>query len=77
MDNPRQRLIVDTIDALAQLTKKPSHLRVIGRHYSVSRWAETHHASGPSPLSGWSDHLIRDQMHLARHTMADKETLLP
>ena len=75
-DNARERLIVDTADALAQLTKRNLHLRVTTRPYPVSRWAQAHHANAPAPLPDWPDHLIRDQMHLSNRSMADKEVYL-
>lgn len=75
-DSARERLIVDTADALAQLTKRNLHLRVTTRQYPVSKWAAAHHANAPAPLPDWPDHVIRDQMHLARRSMADKEVYL-
>ncbi|GGL37614.1 hypothetical protein GCM10012283_20290 [Phycicoccus endophyticus] len=75
-DSARERLIVDTADALAQLTKRSLHLRITTRPYPVSRWAESHDTNAPAPLPGWPEHLIRDQMHLASRSMADKEVYL-
>jgi hypothetical protein len=76
-DNARERLIViDTADALAQLTKRNLHLRVATRPYPVSRWAQAHDANAPAPLPGWPEHLIRNQVELASRSMADKEVYL-
>lgn len=75
-DNARERLIVDTADALAQLTKRNLHLRVTTRPYPVSRWAEVHHANAPAPLPDWPDHAICDQTQLSNRSMADKEVYL-
>ena len=44
-DNARERLVLDTADALAQLTKRNLHLRVTTRPYPVSRWAQAHDAN--------------------------------
>lgn len=75
-DTVREQLIVDTADALAQLSRRNLHLRVTTRPYPVSRWAAAHDANAPAPLPGWPDHLIRDQLHLASRSMADKEVYL-
>lgn len=75
-DSVREQLIVDAADAFAQLTRRNLHLRVTTRPYPVSRWAEAHDANTPAPLPGWPEHLIRDQLHLAGRSMADKEVYL-
>jgi integrase len=75
-DNARERLVVDTADALAQLTKRNLCLRVTTRPCPVSRWAQAHDANAPAPLPGWPEHLIRDQVQLASRSMADKEVYL-
>lgn len=75
-DGARERLIVDIADAIAQLNKRSLHLRVTTRPYPVSQWAAAHDANAPAPLPDWPDHVIRDQMHLARRSMADKEVYL-
>ncbi|GAA4117672.1 ATP-binding protein [Knoellia locipacati] len=72
-DGIREQLIRESADALAQLAKRNLHLRVTTRPYPVSRWARAHDANAPAPLNCWRDHLVTDQMHLARRSMADKE----
>ncbi|KGN31132.1 ATPase [Knoellia sinensis KCTC 19936] len=72
-DGVREQLIRESADAHAQLAKRNLHVRVTTRPYPVSRWARAHNANAPAPLEGWRHHLMTDQLHLARRSMADKE----
>lgn len=72
-DSVREQLILEAADAYAQLGRRSVHIRVTTRPYPVSRWARAHNANAPAPLPGWREHLMTDQAHLARRSMADKE----
>lgn len=75
-DGVREQLILEGADVYAQLAKRSLHIRVTTRPYPISRWAAAHHANAPAPLPAWRQHLLTDQRHLARRSMADKEVYL-
>lgn len=67
-----EELILEAARVLADLVGTTVYGRVTSRPYPVHHWAQRAWTNAPEPQEGFDAMMERDQIHMARHSQADK-----